>query len=681
MKAFPPFWTVIFLLASAISSEAQWNTDISVNTQLSFSTTESAVPYTVTHPGGLSYISWFSPGPSGYYYPWIQQVDAQGYIQWAASGLQVSDHPSMTWITDYDLAVCPDTSVLIAFQDTRNGPNDVFIYKISRNGEFLWGNDGIELSDEPNFEANPVMAVHADNSVTVAWPRYVDAGAGFVVLQRLDANGNKQWTDKVLGEAGYDYDSPRVIPVENGNTILIWYKEWGPYWAPNRNILAQKYAPDGTALWASPASLFTGAIPVYVEPVVAVDGSGGAYVTWMYEKTANKLSTFIQHVDGNGSVTMPSGGVEVSGNSNLHLEPAMGCDITTGSAYVFWRESNTNQTQFGLYGQKIESDGTLGWGSSGKMIVGLSSQNAILINVNGLPGGVVASYLYEDPGSMTELKVKAVRLDETGNLVWGSILDVSTCPSGKGYLNASDYQNGQFIFTWNDDRLGHAEIFGQNLSETGIPGPMTWPMEVFPDTLWFLTPESFEGLPFYIRNPNGYALDVQYIQQMGFVQPNCVPWFIDPYISFFPVTIAPGDTLGETVRWLAVDGLLGAPNGFDTLNIYTLTDTARIIIAVDTLYIWLGNGETEGNALSCSLYPNPADCQTILTYRTTTPGISEIRILDLAGRVVREWHENQAAGKNEFGISTADLKNGSYLVTVKTGGLMAKKLLIVAHGR
>jgi hypothetical protein len=676
----------VSLLIAMSPLSAQWNTNIQQNNQISYTGTEAAVPYSVTHPSGITYVGWFSPGSGGDYYPWLQKVDAEGYIGWTNTGIQVSSHPSMTWITDYDMAVCPDTGVIISFQDMRNGANDVFIYKLSPSGQFLWGPDGVELSNEPNFEANPVLAVHPDNSVVVAWPRALDPGDGQVIMQRLNAAGQKQWDpDIVLTEAGFDYTWPRVVPAEDGNTILVWYKEWGPYWAPNRNILAQKFSPDGVALWPFNVSLFSGAMPLYVHPLVAADGSGGAYVAWTYEKITNKLSSFVQHVDASGTVTMVSGGVEVSLNSNLHLEPAMACDTTTGSLYIFWRETNNSQSQYGLYGQKIEPDGTLSWGNNAKMLVALSSKNVILINVNGIPGGTVVSYLYDDFGTTTDQKVKAARLDEAGNMVWsGGILDVSTNQSGKGYLSSGDFMNSQFVFSWSDDRLGHTEIFAQNLSVEGVPGPMTWDMEVFPDTLWFLTPEStMNGLLFFIHNPNTYTLDVQYIQQEGFPGPNLESWYVDPHIFAFPVLIEPGDTFSRLVRFPILDRPASGPLAYDTLNIWSLTDSARVIIAVDTMLIWMGTEEHPKTPFR--IFPNPCQGRTTIQVSSSCSDNAVITIYDNLMRPARQLFSGPLkTGINTYfwdgkGDNGNDLPDGIYFVRLTRNGQTVFGKILVAH--
>ncbi|HTX87866.1 MAG TPA: hypothetical protein VMC08_02670, partial [Bacteroidales bacterium] len=455
-----------FCLFSVLPAGAQWSNNPLDNTQISYSGDEAAVPYVATHPCGTTYISWFTPGSGGNYYPWMQCLDAAGNFQWSIPGLFISGHPSMTWITDYSMIVCPDTCAVISFQDMRATANDIFIYKISPSGAFLWGPNGVQLSDNPDFEADPVLAAFPDNSVAVAWPRSPNTGDETVIMQRLSNAGVKQWSsDLVLGESGYNYTWPRVVAAENGNTLLVNYKEWGPYYAPNRIILAQKYDPSGNAVWSAPATLFTGATPVYVHPIVAADGLGGAFVCWFYEKVANHLSTFVQHVDAGGNVTMAPNGVEVNTNSStLHLEPNIGCDTVNHELYVFWRETDLNQNSYGLFGQRVSMDGTLHWGTNAKLFVQLSNKNVTIINVSPMKAGAIVSYFYDDWVTSTQTKVRAIRVDSSGNTVWtGGYRDVSTKQSGKGNLYAGPLANSQVVYAWWDDRLGGQQIFAQNL--------------------------------------------------------------------------------------------------------------------------------------------------------------------------------------------------------------------------
>ena len=603
MKSIISSFSFFLILLSQVTI-GQWSNNPSQNNQISFGVDGAAVPYLATHPCGTSYLSWFTPAPGGDYYPWIQKVDVLGYIQWT-SPIQVSSHTSMTWITDYSLAVTPDTCALVAFQDMRTGNNDVFVYKIGQDGSFLWGNDGVQLSDNAAFEVNPVMAVHPDGSVVVAWPRMPDLGDSKIVLQRLNSSGQKRWAnDLILSEAGFDYTWPSVIPVENGNTIVVYYKEWGYVSAPNRIIYAQKIDSLGNSVWSPKPVLFNGITPIYVHPQIAPDGNGGVYVTWMYERVSNHLSSFVQHVSADGTVTMETNGAEVNTNtSTLAMEPAIGCDGTTHSAYVFWRETDLNQNVYGLYGQRMDIYGNRKWGNNGLQIEPVGSQNAILPVVTPLQGGTIVGYEYDFLAGANQM-IKACRLDSAGNKVWTSgTKTVSSAQSSKGYLAASPKYNSQIIYSWSDDRFGGDQVFAQNLCENGTFGPVDDSFGVTPDTLFFLTQQDLQtGKMFHILNPHDYSLDIQYIEQAGALGQGT--WYTIPTYSTFPVNIAAGDSLGILVGWIVpLDGSRSGPVLYDTLHINTVNSNGKVIIALDSSLIVTGIDKTE--KWSFSAFPNP----------------------------------------------------------------------------
>ena len=653
---------------------AQWSSDPAQNNQISFGNDGAAVPYVVTHPGGTSYISWFTPSSGGDYFPWIQKIDVMGYTQWGTP-IQVSSHPSMTWITDYSLAVTPDTSALVAFQDMRTGNNDVFIYKIGQNGTFLWGNDGVQLSDDADFEANPVMAVHPDGSVVVAWPRMPNTGDNKVVLQRLNSAGQKTWTnDLTLGELGYDYTWPRVIPVENGNTIVVYYKEWGYFSAPNRIIYAQKIDSLGSNVWSTKPVLFNGVIPVYIHPQIAPDGNGGVYVCWMYERVSNHLSSFVQHVSADGTVTMENNGSEVSTNAGtLALEPAIGCDETTHSAYVFWRETDLNQNVFGLYGQRMDTVGNREWGNNGLQIEPVSTQNAILLTVTPLQGGAVVGYEYDFFGSGANQMIKACRLDSLGNKVWtGGTRIVSSHQSGKGNLTSGPKQNSQIIYTWWDNRLGGDQIFAQNLCENGNFGPVDDSFSVNPDTLFFLPTKYVQDSNiFYIVNPHDYSIDIQYIEQNGYISQGAAEWYTVPEYTSFPVNITAGDSLGIHVNWIF---LLDSPDAgafiYDTLHISTINHNGQVILAMDSSLIHTGINEP--GKCNITTWPNPFAGSVNIGLNMDGETDAEIMVFNTLMQPVRSIFKGRLhIGANHLIWNGTDgndnrVQPGVYMISIRT---------------
>jgi len=83
----------------------------------------------------------------------------------------------------------------------------------------------------------------------------------------------------------------------------------------------------------------------------------------------------------------------------------------------------------------------------------------------------------------------------------------------------------------------------------------------------------------------------------------------------------------------------------------------------------------QSKSIDFSVYPNPTSDQ--ITISTKGNRINQIRIVDLAGRVV---FENQAAlNSNEVTIPVRQLNNGTYILTVTSNGQQKSQKILVNH--
>jgi hypothetical protein len=296
--------------------------------------------------------------------------------------------------------------------------------------------------------------------------------------------------------------------------------------------------------------------------------------------------------------------------------------------------------------------------------------------------GAVVSYFYDDWGSSTQQKVRAIRADSAGNTVWsGGTRDVSTAQSGKGNLSAGPFMNSQIIFAWYDDRLGGAQIFAQNLSENGDPGPLDYSFGLYPDTLYFLTEQDIhDGKPFYIVNPHDYSLGIQSIDQEGQFYNAPASWYTLPHYTQFPVTMPPMDSIADTVHWIILLKNAFTTLLYDTLEIRSLSQTSRLILALDSSLIITGVPGQEEEILTAS--PNPftgpvritgnffnARQITVTVYNTLMQPVTRpVNILVPNGRLDFRWDGKDACGNR---VST-----GVYFITLKgTSGMKTIRVI------
>ncbi|MCB0807192.1 MAG: hypothetical protein KDC05_15450, partial [Bacteroidales bacterium] len=201
---------------------AQWINDPMENTAISDLSAEQAIPKIATTGDGITYIAWFS-NTSGNYNVMLQRLNVFGNKLWPPSGLTVSDHPAMTWLTDWDMTVDQEGCAILTFQDIRNTDNDAFAYRISPEGEFLWGDDGIELSTGPAFDAAPKVCVTNSGNAVFAWQ-----ADEVIIMQKISPEGTKLWGDAGITMSGTNtFSWPQLLPVGNDDVIMKYFEDSG----------------------------------------------------------------------------------------------------------------------------------------------------------------------------------------------------------------------------------------------------------------------------------------------------------------------------------------------------------------------------------------------------------------------------------------------------------------------
>ncbi|MGB4205460.1 MAG: dockerin type I repeat-containing protein [Bacteroidales bacterium] len=446
---------------------AQWSNNPYENTAISIDPGEQSLPKTVMHPSGITYVSWYSI-ENGNYNVRLQKFDIYGVKQWAEEGLLVSDHQSMTWLTDWDLAVDNDACAIITFQDIRNGDNNIYAYRISPDGTFLWGPDGIALSNNPDFEASPVVTVTSLNNYVFAWTR-----DNTIMVQKLNSEGIKQWGEYGIQLQGTEtFTWPFIVPSDDDGIIMSFFKQTGPIWAPVKNVYAQRFSADGQLMWGDGIAISNNAgIPTYVKTKIISDKNGGAFIVW-HRDNGSYFDSYVQHVNGAGTLGFPANGLAVSLSSGTHqIDPVIAYNHNTEELFVAWREQSFNQSNRGISAQKISLNGTRLWGDMGVVVepMQLGEKSGLNIVVDG--NETIISHIDSPPGD--NYIVNASKLSNSGELVWeGGHVPVSLIPSLKMHNDATEFFNGQFVVVWADHRNGNYDVYAQNIKSDGTLGPV-----------------------------------------------------------------------------------------------------------------------------------------------------------------------------------------------------------------
>ncbi len=450
---------------------AQWSDDPFQNSQITDLTGEQVIPKIASNEG-ITYIGWFS-SENGNYNVRLQKFDEQGNEQWEENGLLISEHPSMSWLTDWDMTIDQENYAILTFQDIRNeGNNNIYAYRISPDGDFIWGNDGLELSNSPDFDASPKTAATNSGNIIVSW----HAG-DVIIIQKISPDGNLLWGENGMVLSCEDtYSWPQLLPVGDDDVILKFFEDSGPYWAPTRHVLAQRFDADGNPVWTNDTTISdVGGISAWTQIFPFInDGNDGFFIAWHDDRDSNNLaSIFIQHVNSDGEILFIDDGIEVSTMPNRnHFYPDLAYLPTIEEVFIFWSEMDGNQIQRGVYGQKMNLVGERLWSDNGMTFLELSNEDKQAITVRSAENDVVVIYEDYSFGNVVDSRIMAMRIDPGGNYVWeNEQVVLSSYQSSKMHQVVNSYLNEQWITVWEDERNDGGDIYAQNIRLNGELGP------------------------------------------------------------------------------------------------------------------------------------------------------------------------------------------------------------------
>lgn len=464
--------TVIALLAAAWTASAQWSADSTENLSICDLSGDQLLPKIGSTSDGGCFISWFDQR-SGSYCVYLQRLDYQGNPQFPENGILVSDKPQQSWLVDYSMAVDNEDNSIIAFSDVRSaaGDLDVSVYKISSSGDFVWGADGIELSDttETGFEPNPVIAVTGENNCVFAWMK--ETSEDFLIFQKLTPDGTRLWGDWgiAMHDASAGLSTPLLVPSGEDSVIAMWKRTTGSYPSSTTHLYTQMFDVNGSGVWGdTPVLIYDGgAITPWNNPEIAPDGTGGALFSWYDAPSLSVFNVWVQHLDSDGNMLYPMNGAQASTYSSdrLHMSPSAGINPGTGETWVFWVETNGNQNQWGLYGQMFDSSGNRQWTDSGLELIPLGDEQIGFVGTSVDETGIFVSYFSNPSGT----SFRVFRLNFDGTVEWGPVTISAGSLGGKDDPVSCAGHDGSRIFSWADNRIDTG-VYAQNLKLDGSMG-------------------------------------------------------------------------------------------------------------------------------------------------------------------------------------------------------------------
>jgi hypothetical protein len=506
-------------------------------------------------------------------------------------------------------------------------------------------------------------------------------------LQKISPAGAKLWGSFpiILQSATEGYNYPDIVTSDSGGVILFHTATTGSFPAQTVKLRAKKISSTGIVSWNTNVQNL-GTIAAFTTPEVYSDNNNGGLIAWHDDRDNNSLqSGFVQRVSSSGTLYFPVDGTEVSLMANRHkFNPVVAFDNITNETYVFWVETEPNQNQNGISGQKLSLNGTRQWTDNAKVFKDLSVAFSTSISYLTSEMGNGRAYLFylEGNGSGLNDKVEGFACNSVGDFLWtGNFTILSNPTSDKLQLvsTVDVYKNCKLA--WGDDRLDGAGIYAQDINPDGQLGNSIVPVELISFSA-NVSNNSVELSWVTVTELNNSGFEIQRKQVLsqqssvsneewniiGFVSGRGTTTELHPY-SFVDKNLSTGRYVYR-LKQIDFDGT------------FSYSNEVEVDMSLPQIF------SLEQN------YPNPFNPSTTIKYtipNVTLSGnaIEESRVIlkiyDLLGNEIATLvNEEQPAGNYEVSFDATNLpagrqglSSGTYFYKLQAGGFVEAKKMIV----
>jgi hypothetical protein len=406
---------------------------------------------------------------------------------------------------------------VIAWEDERNGNNDIYAQHYSSDGSVL--GDNFKVNDDQASADQRYPSICTDNSgnFVITWADRrkgkVNSGGDYIYDlygQYYSSDGSALGDNfkvnidfEIIKYWGIGINSISISADGSGNFMGTWARANGPGW--NFDIHAQRFSNDGAALGDNFKVNDDHGSSDESDPCISTDNSGNFLIMWAdgrngnndiyaqrYSNDGSALGDNFKINENHGSITMdPNGNFVItwcSDDGTIYAQryssdgsilgdnfkfnndqesvdsgPPSICTDSSGN-FVIARADKRNGND-DIYAQRYSSDGsTVGGNFRVNDDLGNTSQRNPSITVDG-SGKFLISWLDK---RNAPYDYYAQLYSSDGSKV-GHNIRVNDMPSSATYgtPSISTDGSGNFVITWRDDRNGNDDIYAQRYSSDG----------------------------------------------------------------------------------------------------------------------------------------------------------------------------------------------------------------------
>jgi hypothetical protein len=347
------------------------------------------------------------------------------------------------------LAICPDGSTYYTWFDNRGGTYAVYIQRLDANGNRQFPTGGILVSSNPQSSSLVDWDLIADdnNNAIIIFTDTRNGSAINPFAYKVSPAGTMLWGANgiTLSDSTTSYQpNPKVVQTTDGNYVILWRLGQGP-----NKIAMQKLNSAGVKQWGtSPILLTSGTNENYDWPSLVASDNGSVIVYWAgYTGTfisPSNYKLYTQKISAGGTrvwnATQDT--VYSLGRVSGFYQPRIFSDGNNGAIYTWQDDRNTLNRQ-GAYVQRKNSTGTFLFPANGSAgSTNTSNQHFAPAAAYMSTTGETVMIWQESNGGQTLWGMKGQKFSANGTQMWGS--------EGIAFIPLNNNQPGIFTILTRD---------------------------------------------------------------------------------------------------------------------------------------------------------------------------------------------------------------------------------------
>ena len=321
------------------------------------------------------------------------------------------------------------------------------------------------VCDAVDDQFNPKIVSDGAGGFIISWADLRNSGWADIYAQRLDSDGNAQWTGNgiVVCSAARNQAYNVSVPVQGGGAIIAWLDDRN---ATGWDIYAQRLRNNGTAVWTTDGvAACTNTAPQDDLRAAHTGRDKGVMLVWEDPRNAS-LDIYGNQIDSLGTASWGVSGKGIITQTSNQYSPEI-IDVGTDGAVITWIDMRNGSAD--IYAERLYHLSN-SWSTDGVPVcTATGNQNYHVLRRCGSHGVAVA---WRDYRGGSESDLYAQRIDYMGNMLWTTDgIPICTYYRDQFVQDMIEDGAGSLIFSWLDTRDVDYDIYMQKIA---MDGTMRW---------------------------------------------------------------------------------------------------------------------------------------------------------------------------------------------------------------